>query len=252
MDNDDQIVFLVAGDIDDQRFARLGLIAAPATKRSLFEDLPSRGRNEFAVRIKDDEVEIVFGGFEKDQVLASILVQIAGDDIMQLAVFDGSLVAIQFNEVPNIAAQGHPGDSVCAHERDAVGAFCANGQWLPLPSRSQSVSCFRSASSMNREATAFVPFRTAVAPTILELRAIPLIWSFTRKVQVLLVLSFSPSALRTTARKKFFWARSNSGLPSPSTSEMAIQGCSVLPPGAAISCSSKFLSGTWMSTLIFS
>ena len=58
MDNDDQIVLLVAGDIDDQRFARFGLIATPAAKSSFFEDLPSGSWNEFAVRIENDEVEM--------------------------------------------------------------------------------------------------------------------------------------------------------------------------------------------------
>src|SRR5215510_10928195 len=86
-----------------------------------------------------------------------------------------------------------------------------------LVSRSDTVTALRSASSRNNEATALVPLRNGHAPTIRELPAAPLIWSFTVSVQVL--ESFcSASDLSTTARRKFFCASNSSALPSPSTS----------------------------------
>src|SRR4051812_18288125 len=97
----------------------------------------------------------------------------------------------------------------------------------PLRSRSQSVRTFLSESSRNSDATALVPFRTAAAPTSFELLALPLICSLTSKVHPPLFVEFCKleSDFKTTARRKFFWVRSNSGEPSPSTSSVLSQGC---------------------------
>ena len=123
----------------------------------------------------------------------------------------------------------------------------------PLESRVQTVSALRSASSRNSTGVLPSPDGRAAAPTMRELLDAPLIWSRTVKLQVGLSL---PSDESTTARRKFFCASSSSVLPSPSTSAVASQGESTVPPGGFTSASANsapsFGSLSCTITLIFS
>src|SRR5436190_24100657 len=74
----------------------------------------------------------------------------------------------------------------------------------PLVPRSQRLKDFFSASRRKRDGTAFDPFRSGAAPMMRELAAEPLIWSFTEKLQVVLVPEVFSSGFSTTARTKFF------------------------------------------------
>src|SRR5215831_17552387 len=104
----------------------------------------------------------------------------------------------------------------------------------PEESFSQRVSALRSASSRKREERLLVGLETAAAATRRELLAVPLICSFTSNTQVEQLVALCPalfSGFSTTARMKFFWVSNSSGLPSPSISAVASQGCSSAPPG---------------------
>src|SRR4026207_2371552 len=108
MDDHNEVVLLVARDVDDHRFARFGLLAAPSTKRPLFENLPACRRNELGMFIEDHEIEVILSRFEKDEVFAVVLIEIAGDHSMKVSILDGRLIAVEFLEFPTVAAQRHP------------------------------------------------------------------------------------------------------------------------------------------------
>ena len=109
MDEDDEVVLFIAGHVCDNRLARLGKIAATAAEGAFFEDLPAVGGYQFVVGIEDDEIQIIAGGFKKDQVFAAIVVQVAGDNIIEAAILDRSFIAVQLSEFPDLALQGQIG-----------------------------------------------------------------------------------------------------------------------------------------------
>src|SRR4051794_54712 len=72
-----QVIAAVACDIDNERFARFGLIAATTPEGPFFKNLPTRRGHQLPIRIKDHDVEIVLCGFEEDEIAAAVLVQVA-------------------------------------------------------------------------------------------------------------------------------------------------------------------------------
>ena len=70
MDDDDEIVLLVAGDIDDEGFAWFAAVATAPAERALLEDLPAGRGDELPVLVVDDEVEVVLRGFEDPKIAA--------------------------------------------------------------------------------------------------------------------------------------------------------------------------------------
>src|ERR1044071_9078660 len=105
VDEDSEIVFAVAGEVGDNGFAGFGKIAATIAEGAFLEDLPAVGRDEFVVGVEDDEVEVVAGCLKKDKIFAAMVVQIAGDDIIEPGVFDGGFVAVKLGQFPDVAAE---------------------------------------------------------------------------------------------------------------------------------------------------
>ena len=130
VDEDDEVVLAVAGHVGHDGFARFGEIGAAAAEGALLEDLPAVGRDQLVAGVEDDEVEVVPGGFQEDQVLAAIVVQVAGDDVVEVAVLDGRFVAVEFGQVPDLAVERQAGDGVQAEEGDGVGLAGAEGDGL--------------------------------------------------------------------------------------------------------------------------
>src|SRR5579884_1727850 len=95
VDENNEVVLAVPGDIGHERFTRLWQIAAATAECPFFEHLPAVRRNKLAMRIEDDQVEIVLGRFEEHQVLPSVIVEVAGDDIVEMTVLDGRFVAVE-------------------------------------------------------------------------------------------------------------------------------------------------------------
>ena len=123
MNQDDQIVLAVAGHVGNEGLARLHVIVAAGTEGALFKHLPAIARHQLVRRGKTDQIQIVPDRFQKDQVFASVMVQVAGDDIGQMPVGNGRLVAVQFGQFPNLPAQGQGSHRVDAQESQAVRAW---------------------------------------------------------------------------------------------------------------------------------
>src|ERR1043165_1750918 len=86
VDENDEVVLLVAGDVGDGGFAWLGQGVLGTAKSVLLEDLPAVAGNELAVRVKLDEVEIVLGRFHEDELFVTVAEQVAGDEVVQITV----------------------------------------------------------------------------------------------------------------------------------------------------------------------
>ena len=130
MDEDDEVVLAVAGHVGHGGFAGLWEIAAATAEGALFKHLPPIGRNELAVGVEDDEVEVVPGGFEEDQVLATIVVQVPRDHVVEVTVLDGGLIAVELGQVPDLSAQRQAGNGVQTEEGDAIELADAEGDGL--------------------------------------------------------------------------------------------------------------------------
>src|SRR5437870_6898698 len=74
MDHDRQIILPMAGQISHDRFAGFGQITPAAAKSAFFKNLPPIGGYQFVMRVEDHQVEVIFGGLEKDQILALVVV----------------------------------------------------------------------------------------------------------------------------------------------------------------------------------
>ncbi len=82
MHEDDQVVFTVAGDIRDQGFAGFGKITPAAAEGAFFKHRPAVGGHQFPAGIEHNEVQITPAGFQKNQILATIVVQIARNHVV--------------------------------------------------------------------------------------------------------------------------------------------------------------------------
>ena len=120
MDEDDEVVLAVAGYIGNERLARFGGVAAAVAEGALLEDLPAVRGRELRRLVEGHDVEVVLRGFEEDEILAAVLVQVAGDDISEPTVLDGRLVAVQLSHVPDLAAEGQPRGGVQSEEGQSV------------------------------------------------------------------------------------------------------------------------------------
>ena len=112
MDDDDQVVLAVTGHIVHDGFARFDEIAPAPAEGALLEDRPAVGGNQFAVGVEDDQVEVVPGRLEEDQVLAAIPIQVAGDNISEVAVSNRGFLAVEFGQYPDVAVQGQAGNGI--------------------------------------------------------------------------------------------------------------------------------------------
>src|SRR5688572_27174426 len=112
MDDNDEVVFAVIREVGDESFARFGKLVAAAAEGALLEDLPTVCGNEVVRLFEGDEVKVALAGFEEDQVFAFVAVEIAGNDVMEITVLDGSFVAVKFGEFPDLAIELEPGDGV--------------------------------------------------------------------------------------------------------------------------------------------
>ncbi len=63
-----------------------------------------------------DEVHVIAPGFEENQFLAAILVEIARDDVAEPGLFDRGLVAVEFTKLPNRAIQPQPAGRIQAKQ----------------------------------------------------------------------------------------------------------------------------------------
>ena len=129
MDDDDKVVFAVVGEVGDERFARFREFVAAAAEGAFLENLPTVRGNEIVRFFEGDEVEITLTGFEKDEVFAFVAVEIAGNDIVEVTVLDGSFVAVEFRELPDVAVELEPGDGVEAEEGDGGRFFVARDRF---------------------------------------------------------------------------------------------------------------------------
>src|SRR5439155_10016581 len=65
---DDQVVFAVTAYVCNQRFTWFGQVAASAAEGPFLKDLPPTGWGQLMRRLERHDVEIVLGGFQKDQL----------------------------------------------------------------------------------------------------------------------------------------------------------------------------------------
>ena len=68
VNQDDQVVLVVARNVGNDRLAWLGQSAVSPTKSPLLEYGPAVGRNQLVKRIENDQIEVVPGGFKENQV----------------------------------------------------------------------------------------------------------------------------------------------------------------------------------------
>ena len=130
MDDHDQIILAITGDISHDGFSRFGKLARATAKTFLLEHLPSVRRHELVLRVKNHQIKIVSGRLEKDEVLATVVRQVAGNDVAEETIFDWRLVTIQCGEFPNVACQREPRDGIEAKKRHAVGfRFAKRLRW---------------------------------------------------------------------------------------------------------------------------
>ena len=127
MDEDDEVVFVVARNIGNHGFARFRKIAATAAEGAFFEDLPAIGGDEFVMRIEDDEVEVVMRGFKKDEVFAAIAVEVSRNNVVEMGVLDWSFIAVEFGQFPGITGHGKPGDGIEAEESERADRGLSGG-----------------------------------------------------------------------------------------------------------------------------
>src|SRR4051794_8242875 len=115
MDQHDEIVLTVASQVRHDCFPRLRQFVAAIAESALFKYLPAIGRNQFMIFVKRNEIDVIAGGFEKDKILSSVAVEVAGDDVIEPAVLNRCFVTIEFGEFPNVASEWERAYSVQAH-----------------------------------------------------------------------------------------------------------------------------------------
>ena len=96
MNKNDQVILAVTGQVCDQGFTRLGRLAPAVTESSFFKDLPAVGGDKLVRRLEGDDINVALDGLEKDKIFAPILVEISGNDIIEVSVLDRSFVSVQF------------------------------------------------------------------------------------------------------------------------------------------------------------
>lgn len=79
MHEHDQISLAVARHVGHDGFAGFEGIVAAGAKRALFKNLPAGGRDQLVRQFESHQVQVVLFRFQKDQVLAPIIVEIADD-----------------------------------------------------------------------------------------------------------------------------------------------------------------------------
>ena len=122
VDEDEEVVLFVAGDIGHGGFAGFGDGVGGAAEGMLLKDLPSVARDELAILAEEDDIEIILGRFHEDDLFAAGAGEVAGDDIGQETVLDGCVVVIQLGQVPDVVGEGLPGDGILSKEGNAGGA----------------------------------------------------------------------------------------------------------------------------------
>ena len=76
VDENDEVVLLVAGHVGHGAFARFGQRVLRAAKRVLLEHLPAVAGHQLAVFVERNEIEMVFRRLHKDELFASAAVRI--------------------------------------------------------------------------------------------------------------------------------------------------------------------------------
>src|SRR5690242_14800376 len=105
MDEHNQIVLPMARHVGHEGLARLRQIAAARAESALFKNLPAIGRHELVVGIENNQIEIILGCLKKNEVLAAVIIQVTGYDVIQVSVFNWSLITIQLRQSPDLPVE---------------------------------------------------------------------------------------------------------------------------------------------------
>ena len=100
-----KVVFLVASEVSDYRFPRLGKIDAATAESPFLKHLPPVGGDKLVLSVKRDNVQIVAGGFEKHDVLAPVAIKVTGNDVGKMGIPDGAFIAVKLSQLPGVTGE---------------------------------------------------------------------------------------------------------------------------------------------------
>ena len=82
------------------------------------------------VGVEDYQIEVIAGRLQKHEVFSTVVVEVAGNNVIEVAVFNRALVTVQFDQFPHLAGQWKVRYRIQAQKCDGRHIRAAEDDWL--------------------------------------------------------------------------------------------------------------------------